>query len=41
VAFLALDPAGRTGAACTKDTDFQYAIGRTGKVEVRQAIEMG
>ena len=41
VAFLALDPTGRTGAICTKGTDFHYAVGRAGKIEVLQATEMG
>jgi N4-(beta-N-acetylglucosaminyl)-L-asparaginase len=35
-AFIALDPAGRTGAACTPGTDFYYAVGRGGTVEVFQ-----
>jgi N4-(beta-N-acetylglucosaminyl)-L-asparaginase len=33
-AFIALDPAGRTGAACTPGTDFHYAVGRGSTVEV-------
>ena len=33
-AFIALDPAGRTGAACTPGTDFYYAVGRGSAVEV-------
>jgi len=41
VAFIALDPRGNTGAACTKGTDFHVAIGRDGKIDVRQAIELG
>jgi N4-(beta-N-acetylglucosaminyl)-L-asparaginase len=41
VAFIALDPAGRVGAACTKGTDFHYAVGRGGSVEVLQAMEIG
>jgi isoaspartyl peptidase/L-asparaginase-like protein (Ntn-hydrolase superfamily) len=40
VAFLALDPAGRTGAACTVGTDFHYAIGRGTAVEVLRAVEI-
>src|SRR5262245_16186208 len=40
VAFLALDPKGRTGAACTKGTGFDYAVGRKGKVEVLRAKEL-
>jgi isoaspartyl peptidase/L-asparaginase-like protein (Ntn-hydrolase superfamily) len=35
-AFIALDPAGRTGAACTPGTDFYYAVGRGGAVEVHK-----
>lgn len=31
VAFLALDPKGRVGAACTSQTGFQYAVARQGK----------
>src|SRR5215469_3742793 len=31
VAFLALDPKGNIGAACTESTDFHYAVGRAGK----------
>jgi N4-(beta-N-acetylglucosaminyl)-L-asparaginase len=41
VAFLALDPKGNPGAACTKMTDFKYAVGRGGKVELLQAKELG
>src|SRR5262245_34869860 len=41
VAFIALDPKGRTGAACTARTDFRYAVGRKGKVELLQAKEIG
>jgi isoaspartyl peptidase/L-asparaginase-like protein (Ntn-hydrolase superfamily) len=33
-AFIALDPTGRTGAACTPGTEFHYAVGRGGNVEV-------
>src|SRR5207302_2957353 len=32
VAFLALDPKGNVGAACTMRTNFQYAVGRGNKV---------
>ena len=39
-AFIALDPAGRTGAACTPGTDFHYAVGRGGKVEVLQSRQV-
>jgi N4-(beta-N-acetylglucosaminyl)-L-asparaginase len=41
VAFLALDPKGNTGAACTEKTDFKYAVGRAGKIEMIQAKELG
>lgn len=41
VAFLSLDPKGRHGAACTKGTDFKYAVGRKGKVELLTAKEIG
>ncbi len=41
VAFLALDPQGRIGAACTAGADFHYAVGRAGCVEVVKAIEFG
>ena len=41
VAFLALDPKGNVGAACTAMTNFQYAVGRPGKVEVLKAKEIG
>jgi N4-(beta-N-acetylglucosaminyl)-L-asparaginase len=41
VAFIALDPRGRTGAACTAGTDFHYAIGRGEAIEVMRAIEIG
>jgi len=41
VAFLALDPKGNPGAACTQMTDFKYAVGRAGKVELLQAKELG
>lgn len=40
VAFLAIDPRGRPGAACTKGTNFPYALGRKGKVELLQAREL-
>lgn len=40
VAFLALDPKGNTGAACTKMTDFKYAVARGNKIELKQAIEL-
>jgi isoaspartyl peptidase/L-asparaginase-like protein (Ntn-hydrolase superfamily) len=38
VAFIALDPQARIGAACTDGTDFHYAVGRGGIIEVREAI---
>jgi len=40
VAFLALDVKGRIGAACTADTNFQYAVNREEKVELRKAPEI-
>jgi isoaspartyl peptidase/L-asparaginase-like protein (Ntn-hydrolase superfamily) len=41
VAFLALGPKGAVGAACTAETNFQYAVGRGTKVEVLKAKELG
>jgi isoaspartyl peptidase/L-asparaginase-like protein (Ntn-hydrolase superfamily) len=41
VAFLALDPKGRIGAACTERTKFEYAVGRPGKIELLKAPEIG
>ncbi len=41
VAFLALDVKGRTGAACTATTNFQYAAATGTKVEMRKARELG
>jgi isoaspartyl peptidase/L-asparaginase-like protein (Ntn-hydrolase superfamily) len=41
VAFLALDPKGRVGAACTEHTNFQYAVARPGKMELLKARELG
>jgi N4-(beta-N-acetylglucosaminyl)-L-asparaginase len=41
VAFLALDPRGRIGAACTERTNFEYAAGRAGAIEVLKAKEIG
>lgn len=41
VAFLALDPKGNVGAACTAKTNFKYAVGRGEKVEMVQAKEIG
>jgi isoaspartyl peptidase/L-asparaginase-like protein (Ntn-hydrolase superfamily) len=40
VAFLALDPRGQPGAACTERTNFQYAVARPGKVELLKAREI-
>ena len=40
VAFLALDPKGRVGAAATSQTNFDYAVARPGKVELLKAIEI-
>lgn len=40
VAFIALDPKGNVGAACTPRTNFAYAVGRGGKVEMIQALEI-
>src|SRR5438067_999296 len=41
VAFLALDPKGNPGAAWTAQTNFQYAVGQAGKVELVKAREVG
>jgi N4-(beta-N-acetylglucosaminyl)-L-asparaginase len=41
VAFLALDPKGNVGAACTQKANFRYAVGRGDKVEMVQAKEIG
>jgi isoaspartyl peptidase/L-asparaginase-like protein (Ntn-hydrolase superfamily) len=40
VAFIALDPQGRVGAACTAQTGFQYAVARPGSVELLKAAEL-
>jgi isoaspartyl peptidase/L-asparaginase-like protein (Ntn-hydrolase superfamily) len=40
VAFLALDREGGHGGACTKTTDFVYAVGRPSGVEIVRAVEM-
>ena len=40
VAFIALDPKGAVGAACTARTNFKYAVGRGDKVELLQAKEV-
>ncbi|MDY3559523.1 isoaspartyl peptidase/L-asparaginase [Gemmata sp. JC673] len=41
VAFLALDPKGNVGAACTEKAAFKYAVGRGDKVELLTAKEIG
>ena len=41
VAFLALDAKGKAGAACTARTNFQYAVGRPGRMELLKAPEIG
>jgi isoaspartyl peptidase/L-asparaginase-like protein (Ntn-hydrolase superfamily) len=41
VAFLALDPRGRIGAACTERYNFQYAVARPGSMELLKAKEIG
>jgi isoaspartyl peptidase/L-asparaginase-like protein (Ntn-hydrolase superfamily) len=40
-AFLALDPRGRVGAACTERSKFEYAVARAGGVELLKAKEIG
>jgi isoaspartyl peptidase/L-asparaginase-like protein (Ntn-hydrolase superfamily) len=40
VAFIALDPKGRVGAAATTGTSFRYAVGRRGKSELLEAREI-
>jgi N4-(beta-N-acetylglucosaminyl)-L-asparaginase len=42
-AFIAMNPKGQVGAACTPRTNFQYAINRAGKVELITAkvVEVG
>jgi N4-(beta-N-acetylglucosaminyl)-L-asparaginase len=39
VAFLALDPRGRVGAAATPQTKFEYAVARPGSIELLKAPE--
>ena len=39
-AFLALSPKGEVGAAATLKTNFQFAVGAGGKVEMRKAVEV-
>ena len=41
VAFLALDPRGRIGAACTVGAKFEYAVGKGDTVELLKAKEIG
>jgi isoaspartyl peptidase/L-asparaginase-like protein (Ntn-hydrolase superfamily) len=41
VAFLALDPRGRIGAACTRGANFKYAVARGRKVQLLDAKELG
>lgn len=40
VAFLAMDPKGRVGGACTAKTNFVYAVAKSGKVELVKAKEI-
>ena len=40
VAFLAMDPKGRVGGACTANTKFIYAVAKAGKVELVNAKEI-
>ncbi len=40
VAFLAIDIHGNHGGACTARTNFQYAVGRPGKIEMIKAPEI-
>jgi N4-(beta-N-acetylglucosaminyl)-L-asparaginase len=39
-AFLALDTQARTGAACTAQTNFQYAVGRGNRIDLLKAVEI-
>jgi isoaspartyl peptidase/L-asparaginase-like protein (Ntn-hydrolase superfamily) len=41
VSFLALDPKGRFGAACTIPAKFQYATWKAGKIELLTARSIG
>jgi len=41
VAFLALDPKGRHGAACTIPAKFEYAVAKGGNIELLQAKAIG
>lgn len=40
VAFIALNLTGEVGSACTVGTNFRYAVGRGGEVELRTAVEL-
>lgn len=40
IAFLALNPKGAVGAACTPKTGFQYAVARSGRSEMKAAKEV-
>ena len=40
VAFIALDRQGRTGAACTEDTEFRYAVQTGAQPQLQQAREI-
>lgn len=40
VAFLAMDPKGTIGSACTARTNFKYAVGKAGKTELLAAKEV-
>jgi isoaspartyl peptidase/L-asparaginase-like protein (Ntn-hydrolase superfamily) len=40
VAFIALDPRGRTGAACTAQSNFQYAVASGDRIELLRAREI-
>jgi isoaspartyl peptidase/L-asparaginase-like protein (Ntn-hydrolase superfamily) len=40
VAFLAMNPKGEVGAACTARTNFTYAVGRAGKVQMVRAKDV-
>jgi isoaspartyl peptidase/L-asparaginase-like protein (Ntn-hydrolase superfamily) len=41
VAFLALDPRGRSGAAATMQTNFQYAVANEDRIDLPRARELG
>jgi len=40
-AFLAISPKGEIGAAATQNTNFEYAVGAGGKIELKKAKEFG